>query len=416
MRRESRQFYRSRKPHGAIIVLAALMMTLLVGMLAFAIDCGVIALARNELQNAADAGALAGAAALSGGPDAAQTAAQAAAQANGVGSKPVAIVSDQDIELGTWDKKSLCFTPLADSARTNANAVRITCRVNQSRGNQLGLFFAPLFGQSSSNVAAQAVARASTINCGPFVGLNGVALSGGSYTDSYDPVGGPYSAATARAGGHVCSNGKVALSGGGTQIRGDAHPGAGQSVSLSGGSSVTGSQKPLDAPLVEPAIDPGIAATVNNNANVPQSAGGKDPLNSSGDYQLKSDKAFLPPGTYYFSSLSLSGGSSITIIGKTIIYVTGDVNISGGSILNTTQNPANCQLYCMGAKVALSGASQWYGVVYAPTADVTRSGGSSDFFGMAVGKTLSLSGGGGCHYDESLDALLGAQTGAQLVQ
>lgn len=289
--------------------------------------------------------------------------------------------------------------------------------VNQSRGNQLGLFFAPVFGLSSSNVSAQAIATASSVNCGPFIGLNFVTISGGSYTDSYDSGNGVYSRTSAGQKGHVCSNYNITLSGGATVVNGDAHPGTTSTVTTSGGSDVVGSTTPLDSPLNEPAVNTGNAATVNNNGDVPNSANNKDPLDKSGNFKLSGgDTVTLPPGTYYLSTLTLSGGSSISISGKTIFYVTGNVDISGGSILNTTQLPVNCQLYGMGSKVVLSGSSQWSGVVYAPTADITRSGGSSDFFGMAVGKSLTLSGGGGCHYDESLNALVGAQSGAQLVQ
>lgn len=80
-----RQHSNSAPRRGGVIVFAALMMTIMVGMLAFAIDCGEIVLARTQLQNAADAGAMAGAAALPNGPTAAQTAAQTTAQANTVG-------------------------------------------------------------------------------------------------------------------------------------------------------------------------------------------------------------------------------------------------------------------------------------------------------------------------------------------
>src|SRR6185312_10943663 len=98
----------------------------------------------------------------------------------------VSVVPAQDIALGTWDKTALTFTPLTGSAQSSANAVRVTCLVNQSRSNALRLFFAPIFGLSSSNVSAQAIATGSSVNCGPFIGLNGVTISGGSYTDSYD--------------------------------------------------------------------------------------------------------------------------------------------------------------------------------------------------------------------------------------
>jgi hypothetical protein len=156
---------------------------------------------------------------------------------------------------------------------------------------------------------------------------------------------------------------------------------------------------------------------VNNNLDIPKSAGGKTALKSGAFTLSGGDHLTLPPGTYYFSKLTLSGSAYIALSGKTIIYCTGDVDVSGGSILNASHLAANCQLYGMGAKVVLSGSSEWYGVVYAPGCDITRSGGLSDFFGMAVGKTLTLSGGGGgIHYDEALRGLKGVKYGAELVR
>jgi hypothetical protein len=102
--------------------------------------------------------------------------------------------------------------------------------------------------------------------------------------------------------------------------------------------------------------------------------------------------------------------------GPVTIYCQGDVSISGGSIANLTAKPANLKLYGMGKKVTLSGASKTYAVVYAPTADITRSGGSSDFFGSMVGNSLTLSGGGGIHYDASLGSTIGSQGSSHLVQ
>lgn len=414
-RRIRRRSSRSRR--GAVIVLAAVLMTVIAGMAAFAIDCGMITLARAQLQNAADSAAIAGADALVNGPTLGQTAAQAIAHANTAGGAAVSIDPSQDIELGTWDKNALSFTPLSGSAQSSANAVRITCRMTQARGNSLKLFFAPVFGIGSADVSAQAVALMSSTVCGPFVGLNSVTISGGSYTDSYDSSQGAYSSSAAGSKGNVCSDGTISLSGGGTAIRGDAHPGVGKTVNASGGSAVTGSTTALTQPLSEASVNVGSAATVNNNANIPKSAQGKAPLNGNGNFNLSGgDSVTLPPGTYYFASFTLSGGASVGINGPTIIYCQGDVAVSGGSIMNSTQLPVNCQLYSMGAHVTLSGSSQFYGVVYAPNAAITRSGGSSDFFGMMVGASLDLSGGGGCHYDQSLGALTGAPQCAQLVQ
>src|SRR5690348_6455203 len=52
---------RTGKRRGAVAPLAALLMTMLVGMLAFSIDVGYICAVEAELQNAADSAALAGA-------------------------------------------------------------------------------------------------------------------------------------------------------------------------------------------------------------------------------------------------------------------------------------------------------------------------------------------------------------------
>jgi Flp pilus assembly protein TadG len=402
---------------GTVVVLAAFLMTVLVGMAAFAIDCGMIGLVREQLQIAADAGAMAGANSLSSGTTTAQTVAQTFAQANVVAGANVSIVPSQDIQFGTWNKTAYTFTPLTGAAISGANAVKVTCTVSQARGNSLTLFFGPVLGRSWADISMSAIATSSPVTCGAFIGINSVTISGGSYTDSYDSSAGAYSSGSAGKLGTVCSNGKISLSGGSTVVNGDAHPGPGSTVSASGGSSVTGSTTPLTSALNEPAVNSGSASSSNDNSSIPTSALGKTCLDTSRNFTLSGgDSVTLSPGTYYFNKFTLSGGSSVTITGKTIIYCAGDVNISGGSLLNTTALPVNLQLYGMGSKVVLSGSSQWCGVVYAPGCDVTRSGGSSDFFGMCVGKTLTLSGGGGLHYDTSLGALTGASNGAQLVQ
>jgi Flp pilus assembly protein TadG len=406
---------RPNKRRGAVIVLAAIFMVVMLGMIAFAIDCGMIVLVRSQLQNAADAGAMAGADALGNGSSAAQAAAQTFAQSNTVAGTSVSVVPAQDIELGTWDKVALTFTPLSGAAQSNANAVRVTCRVSQARGNALNFFFARIFNQTTADVSAQSVATGAPVKCGPFIGVQSVDMSGSAYTDSFDSSMGPYSGGSAGNQGHVCSNGPISMSGS-SEVNGDAHPGKGYTLKTSGSASVSGSQTPLTTALNEHAVDPGDAATVNNNKTIPLTAKGKNPLDSHGNFSLSgSDTVTLQPGTYYFAKFQLSGSSSVSLTGKTIFYCTDQVDLSGGTFFNPSQQAADCQIYGMGNKVSLSGSSDFYGVVYAPSADIDRSG-SSDFYGMMVGATLKLSGSGGLHYDESLGTLSGIQASAQIVQ
>jgi len=402
----SRHLLRQRQ--GTVILLSAVLLTVLIGMVAFSIDCGMIVAARTQLQAAADAGARAGASSLRSGPSSAIASAKQFAESNNVIGGKVSIVTSEDIELGRWNKTTKTFTPLTGSGQTNANAVRVTCQIRQSRGNELKLFFAPIFGIFSSDITAQAVAINSPILCGPFVGLEEVKING-SYTDSYNSENGSYGNGPIGNQGHVCSNNLISLLGSNTVVHGDAHPGPGRSVSGSG--YATGSMTPLTTPLVKSAVDFGSSATVNSNGSLPASI-----LDKKGKFELSSKQNFsIPPGTYYFSSFKLGSQSTLTINSKVTIFCTGDFDASGGAISNTTELPGNCQLYVTGTSAKLSGNSQFFGVVYAPTADVKRDG-NSDFFGVAVGRTLESSGNGGLHYDESLGYLDGVPPVTQLVQ
>lgn len=398
---------------GVILLLTAFLLVFLLGMVAFAVDCGTIALARTQLQAAADATAIAGVDALSGGTTAVQAAVQSIGRANTAGGAPVAIVVGSDVQLGVWNSSMATFTVLTGSAASSATAVKVTCHLCQSRGTGLKLFFAPIFGISTADVAASAIAMQGS-SCGPFIGLNSVKLSGGSYTDSYDSRVGPYNTASATEHGSVCSNGNITISGQSAIINGDAHPGVGGWFNTSDGALITGSSSNLTETLVVSAVETKGAAAKNDNARIPISYVGVHPVDSQGNFNLSGgDSLTLPAGTYCFKTLTLSEGSTLTINAATYIYVTGDVDISDGSIANTTGIPGNLYLYSTGDKVKISGALPFYGVIDAPTADIKHGGGSAGMFGALIGKSLKLSGGGGFHYDQALELFLGR---TQLVQ
>jgi hypothetical protein len=383
--------------------------------LAFVVDIGRIVATRTELQNAADAAAMSGARDLRLGPASARTAAVNLAGLNQAAGDPVTIDGTLDVEIGNWDEDTATFTLFTGTDETEGNAVRVRCQRTASRGNGLTLFIAPLLGLDESDVEVIAIAKADPMVCGMIIGLDKLSMSGSSHTDSFNSDDGSYNPITAGNKGHVCSNDNIQMSGS-SAIGGDAHPGVGKTVNSSSSIGVLGDIEPLTEPLTFPPVDPGDASTNNNNLSIPPSDGGNDPLGGDGKFGLSGgDHVALAPGIYYFNELTLSGGSSVTITGPTVIYVENKVNISGGSIANTSQIPANLQIYGMGGDVNISGNSDLYAAVYAPSAKVTRSG-DSDFFGMVVGRELTLSGSGGIHADESLDFLLGTSNDVSLVQ
>jgi Flp pilus assembly protein TadG len=394
---------RSRqRRQGTIVILTALLLVVTIAFLAFSIDFGYVIVTESELQNAADAGATSGAKALSNGRAAAVAATKAWVAKNVAANQSVA-VTDADVEIGSWDSETASFTVLPNNSSETPNAVRVTCRRTADRGNALKLFFAPVLGTSQANLTVTSTARIKSSRCGLIIGLEKVTMSGSSHTDSFSSDSGPYSSATAKANGHVCSNDDINMSGS-AAIVGNAHPGPGHKVKSSSSIGVTGNTVPLEQKLTFPPADPGSAVSINENASIPTSDLGKTPLNSKSEFTLSGgDGVDLPPGTYYFNKMTLSGGSSIRITGQTKIFITGDCVLSGGSVANLTFLPKHLQIYPMGSKCVISGDSAFYGVVYGPTAKVERSG-DSDFYGSIVARELVLSGSGGIHADESLDS------------
>ncbi len=153
-RRNSRVSHRT----GAITILAAVLMVVVLAVVVFAVDLGYIRLVQAELQNSADAGALAAAYALPApsSHDAVAAAQDFASQNHSRGGDPTLLVADADVEPGTWDVKTHVFTPVADPA--DANTVRVTVHRCQASGNPAKLFFARVLGHDSVDVAAVAVA------------------------------------------------------------------------------------------------------------------------------------------------------------------------------------------------------------------------------------------------------------------
>ena len=97
---------RSRRARrGAIVVLAAFMIIAMLGMIAFAIDVGVMLLLKTQLQVAADSAAMAAAAVLGGENSDPVATGQEFSAYHKAGGKDVTL-SASDIEHGTWDSSA----------------------------------------------------------------------------------------------------------------------------------------------------------------------------------------------------------------------------------------------------------------------------------------------------------------------
>jgi len=165
-----------RRRHGAMVPLFALLLVPLLGMLAFSIDAGYMVLVRTDLQNAADAAALAGAEKMQGlwvqyytPSQLNQSSILTNATTNTTGS-PMATaelfasynragnvnltVLDQDVHFGFTNASGTYSTTYTGFP----NTIEVTVRRDEVANGPLALFFARVLGMSSVDI--QATARA----------------------------------------------------------------------------------------------------------------------------------------------------------------------------------------------------------------------------------------------------------------
>jgi Flp pilus assembly protein TadG len=164
---------------GSVAVIVAIALPVFLAFAALAIDLSHLYVARNELQNAADAGALAGARFLynDSGTSLNETANQRAydaAVANNSEKLPVEVQwesgNEGDVQRGHWSFATRTFTPNASLAPVdlwnvsteeldaNANFINAVRVKTRREANPVTLFFARLFGKETTTLTAEAVA------------------------------------------------------------------------------------------------------------------------------------------------------------------------------------------------------------------------------------------------------------------
>jgi hypothetical protein len=180
---------------GAVLIIVALVIVILVGVTAFAIDFGVVFTTQKQLQNASDAGALAGARALGyvrciekNGEDecipvsgvdplgsetvAARSKAHGAVETNSAFATESLEIADNEIILGHWQNSTQEFTPVGESytdekgshdvTEDNANAVQCIVRKEGNEGNKaIQAFFGRIFDQDGYDTRRESTAALS---------------------------------------------------------------------------------------------------------------------------------------------------------------------------------------------------------------------------------------------------------------
>jgi hypothetical protein len=137
------------------MVYVIIMMSVLMGFCAMAVDLTRTEVAKTELQRVADAAARAAVANLYAGNAAAQNAAVAVAAMEEVDGVPVTLSAANDIQFINWTSAS-SYTVVANASA--ANAVRIYARRTTANGNPIPMLFAGALGKPTIDVWASAIA------------------------------------------------------------------------------------------------------------------------------------------------------------------------------------------------------------------------------------------------------------------
>lgn len=132
----------------------------LFAMVGLALDTGLVVLARQQLQVAADAAALAGAVQVQDGVALGRTAAVNIALQNTVLHAPVQLdrndanAADGEIVVGRYDRTARTFTPQL----TAVNAIKVRARRTTAFHGGVPLVFGPVFGVGTVDVTCEAIA------------------------------------------------------------------------------------------------------------------------------------------------------------------------------------------------------------------------------------------------------------------
>ena len=262
---------------------------------------------------------------------------------------------------------------------------RFRATITQTSGTTT--LVATVRGAAGDSAISRGVRMSFTPKTGSYAlaGIQGVNMSAGAFTDSYDSSKGGYSAATAGKRGTIISNGNIVLSNT-ARINGDARPGPGKTVTVKDSAVVTGKKLAMPTTVNFPSV--ALPATYTSLGAVSRSTGVQN----------------IPGGVYVIDSLNLSGDAVINWLGPVTIYVRNGYSVSGNVVINTYQNkPSNRTLYFLPtcATATWSGSNVCVGELYAPDTDFYISGGVQKL-GRITARTITNSSTGGMHSDDAM--------------
>lgn len=236
-------------------------------------------------------------------------------------------------------------------------------------------------------------------------GDTSVHIAGNAEIDAFNSDSGAY--VPGGMGGNVGSNGYIYINGSNAII--DGNVGTPDTVIKNAGAIVNGT---IDNNAAQTTLDP-ISQDELNYAWSHNSAPAGLTLTGGATYDSVSKALSASGGAtavtinvsgiYCFSSITFTSSSQLILAPgvKAVIYMSGNLNAAGGTIVNTTAKAENLQIYSTGSLISVTGNASLYAAVYAPNASIIING-NGGATGSFVGKSVLNAGNGAVHYDRAL--------------
>jgi Flp pilus assembly protein TadG len=378
---------------GAVAAITIIMMVVFFALVAIVIDLGHLMLVRNQLQNAADAGALAGARALfynnaTGTPNwaAGSSAALAAVQSNKADTQSLLTAN---VQTGYWNTTwtastappNLLSTGITPGP-TDAAAVKVQVqKIAGSNNGPVALTFGQIFGITTVNVSAHATAIVSPSPGGPF--------SYALFSNLDLPINGAINVT-----GSIFSNNVLSINGA-DNVTGAAEGVTGVDLNGAGnlGSVVAGTLGEI---------------TDNGAFDIGSKSGGATSIplsnyNYSSQIAATAATVITPAGGTYTQNGALNISGNLYVNGNVVlngaindsgvILATGNITVNGAANISGSNQ---LFLYSATGNITINGADNFgtgdsSAILYAPNGEVSING-ASNINGGVIANQISFNG------------------------
>jgi Flp pilus assembly protein TadG len=366
--------------NGGALIYVVVAMVAFGALMSLGVDLAHVRLVKLQLQFAADAAARS---AITGMPSGAAVSNAISAAALQTVDGTAVVVQAGDVEQGTWS--NLTFTP----GGASPNAVRVTVKRTNARGNAVQLWWGGMIGKTHCNITVVSIASGKATPIAGFIGYNGIVMKNNTFFGSYDS----------------------------RKLKNPTQGSAGSNARVGTNAGITGYQNDtLDGDAVLGSQSTGVSGVVMSGSNLYQPAALPTPTlpawspPAPATDLVVSSTTVMPGGSYWYNSMTLN--ADLTFSGPAVVYVNGNI-VAGGMLAAASGVPGDLTIYQFGSNTfgdALVSGMTIVANVVAPNSDfVTKN--NLDFYGSGVFNTITNKNNANFYYD----TVLGPADGSPVV-